>query len=174
MEKIMRLAERSRPDWRRLKFLCIWLAVGLLALPAGAQTVQQDVAGSADGIDRLKTEKPEVALVEMNSARGRALFVSKGCVICHSVNGVGGATGPSLDAHGSLPKIDVFDFAARMWRGAEVMLAFQKLELGYQILLTGSELADITAFAHDRREQEKLREADIPPEIRRLMRFRRI
>ncbi len=170
----MRLKEPSRHKWRRLGVVSKLLAVGLIAVPAGAQTLQRDGAGSADSIDRLKAGKPKIALVDMNAARGRALFVSKGCVVCHSVNGVGGGSGPSLDAHGSVPKIDVFDFAARMWRGAEVMLAFQKLELGYQIVLSGSELADITAFAHDRKEQEKLQETDIPPEIRRLMRFRRI
>ena len=170
----MRPSGRSRLDMRRLRAVCGLLAVGLLAVPAGAQTVQRDRSGSTESLDRLKTGKPEVALVDMNAARGRALFVSKGCVICHSVNGVGGATGPSLDTQESMPRIDVFDFAARMWRGAELMLAFQKLELGYQIDLNGSELADITAFAHDREEQEKLLETDIPPDIRRLMRYRRI
>jgi cytochrome c len=150
------------------------LAVGLLVVPAGAQTLQHDGTGSAEGIDRLKTGKPEITLVDMNAARGRTLFVSKGCVICHSVNGIGGETGPNLDAQGASPKIDVFEFAARMWRGAEVMLAFQKQELGYQILLSGSELADLTAFAHDRKEQEKLKETDIPIKMRRLMHFRHI
>ena len=125
-------------------------------------------------MDRLKAWKPQIAFVDMDASRGRKLFVGKGCIVCHSVNGIGGATGPSLDAHESLPKIDVFEFAARMWRGAELMLAFQKLELGYQIQLTGRELAHITAFAHDRKEQEKLKETDIPPKIWRLMRFRRI
>ena len=170
----MRPQVPSRPEWRRLRAACGLIVVGLLAVPAGARTLHRDGTGSDGALDRLKTGKPEIAFVDMNAARGRALFVKKGCVICHSVNGIGGATGPNLDAQESSPKIDAFEFAARMWRGAEVMLAFQKLELGYQILLSGSELADITAFAHDRKEQEKLKETDIPPQIQRLMRSRRI
>jgi cytochrome c len=146
----------------------------MLAMPAGAQTLKHNDPASAEGIDRLKSGKPAIAFVEMNAARGRTLFVSKGCVVCHSINGVGGTTGPNLDVQDSSPEIDAFEFAARMWRGAEVMLAFQKLELGYQILLSGRELADITAFAHDREEQQKLKETDIPLYIQRLMRFRRI
>ena len=170
MRRRMRIGLKSKI----MRAVCGLLAVGLVAAPACAQTLQRDGAGSAEKLDQLKAWKPQIALVDMNATRGRELFVSKGCIVCHSVNGVGGATGPSLDAHESSPEIDVFEFAARMWRGAEVMLAFQKLEFGYQILLSGRELADITAFAHDPKEQEKLKETDIPPKIRRLMKFRRI
>ncbi len=57
-----------------------------------------------------------------NSERGRDLFVNKGCVVCHSVNGAGGKAGPNLDADPLQAQIDAFDFAARMWRGAEAMI----------------------------------------------------
>ena len=170
----MRQTARVTLHRRCVSAACGLLAVALLAVPACAQSQQQDPTGSADAIDRMKYRKPQVAFVDMNAARGRKLFVSKGCIICHSVNGIGGATGPSLDADEASPKIDVFEFAARMWRGAELMLAFQRLELGYKIQLDGGELADITAFAHDRKEQKKLQETDIPAKIRRMMRFRRI
>ncbi len=33
-----------------------------------------------------------------DAERGRELFVQKACVVCHSVNGVGGTIGPALDA----------------------------------------------------------------------------
>ena len=38
-----------------------------------------------------------VAMPPIDPARGRKVFVEKGCVACHSVNGVGGDIGPSLD-----------------------------------------------------------------------------
>ena len=86
-----------------------------------------------------------------------------------------GGLGQSLDYTAQRPQvIDPFDFAARMWRGAGAMIAFQKLELGYQIDLTGRDLADLTAFANDPVEQKKLTEAEIPPNIRRLMRIKNL
>jgi len=105
----------------------------------------------------------------MNSARGRQLFASKGCVVCHSVNGVGGEDAPALDAGTMKAHMNPFDFAAKMWRGAEPMIEMQREELGGQIELSGEDLADIVAFAHDAAEQSKFSEADIPPKIKELM-----
>lgn len=105
----------------------------------------------------------------MDAGRGRALFASTGCVVCHSVNGVGGEDAPMLDA-GTMDEImNPFEFAARMWRGAGAMVALQEDELGGQIELTGQELADIIAFVHDAEEQKMFSEADIPQEIREMM-----
>lgn len=107
-----------------------------------------------------------LALPPMDAGRGRALFVNKGCVICHSVNGVGAEIGPSLDAADMPSPMNVFEFAARMWRGASAMAAMQEYELGGVIGLTGQELADLIAFAHDAEEQAKLTESQIPEEFR--------
>ena len=105
----------------------------------------------------------------MNPARGRKLYASKGCVVCHAVNGVGGEDAPPLDA-ATMPKVmNPFDFAAKMWRGAGVMIALQEDELGGQIEFTGNELADIIAFVHSVEEQKKFTAADIPARVRRLM-----
>ena len=41
-----------------------------------------------------------VATPPMDAQRGREVFVQKGCVACHSVNGVGGDLGPALNAEG--------------------------------------------------------------------------
>ena len=49
-----------------------------------------------------------------DAERGRALFVGKGCVVCHSVNGVGGEAGPPLDVDPEAPYANLFDFTARM------------------------------------------------------------
>jgi cytochrome c len=101
--------------------------------------------------------------------KGRQLFVGKGCVVCHSVNGVGGQVGPALDGNASRPYIDPFDMAARMWRGAPTMLLLQEMALGYQIDLTGQELAHIARFLQDLEAQKSFSSDDIPQRIRDLM-----
>ena len=82
------------------------------------------------------------------------LFASKGCVVCHSINGVGGKDAPALDASTMTGPMNPFDFAAKMWQ---------------QIEFNGAELADIIAFAHDAKEQKKFSKADIPKNIKKLM-----
>lgn len=100
---------------------------------------------------------------------GRQLFVGKACVVCHSVNGVGGQVGPALDANASLPYVDPFDMAARMWRGASTMLLLQDMALGYQIDLTGHELANIARFLGDLDAQKRFSAGNIPQYINDLM-----
>ncbi|WP_292668570.1 c-type cytochrome [Mesorhizobium sp.] len=112
---------------------------------------------------------PGLMMPVMNPANGRKLFAAKGCVVCHSVNGVGGTDAAALDASTMTPMMNPFDFTARMWTGAEAMIGMQREELGKQIQFTGQELADIIAFAHDAEEQKKFSEADIPPEIDKLL-----
>jgi len=104
-----------------------------------------------------------------DSDRGRALFTGKGCVVCHAINGVGGKAGPALDADPNRPQLDVFDFAARMWRGAPTMIVLQEMELGYQIELSGQELADLARFIHDAEAQRGFSEGDVPELIRDWM-----
>ena len=80
--------------------------------------------------------------------------------------GVGGKAGPAFDASTSDSTIDVLEFAARMWRGAAVMMVLQEMELGYQIELSGGELADLAGFANDAEEQQRFSEDDIPDMIK--------
>ena len=101
--------------------------------------------------------------------RGRQLFVGKGCVVCHSVNGVGGQAGPPLDADPAETTVDMFDFIARMWRGAALMIVLQEMELGYQIELNGEELAHLASFAADAGAQRAFSEEDIPELVRDWM-----
>ncbi len=105
----------------------------------------------------------------MDPARGRTLFASKGCVVCHSVNGVGGEDATPLDASTMPRMMNPFEFTAKMWRGAEAMIYVQREELGEQIEFSGAELADIIAFVHHGEEQKKFSVADVPPRIRELM-----
>jgi mono/diheme cytochrome c family protein len=95
----------------------------------------------------------EAAALRGDAARGRTLFVTKGCVVCHAINEVGGTSASPLDAEGEAGEVDALDFVARMWRGAEAMIFMQQRELGVQIDFTGQELADIIAFVHDPRER---------------------
>jgi len=117
-------------------------------------------------------DKPTIATQRMDAAVGRKLFVAKGCVVCHSINGVGGNAirdlggkpAPSLDAARMPASKDVFEFFARMWRGAEPMIALQREQLGYMIRLEADELANIMAFVYDAEEQRKLTpDSYIPP-----------
>ena len=134
------------------------IAVGVV----GAVVLTAAGGGAAEGAQML--------LAGADAARGRALFVSKGCVACHAINQVGGTSAPPLDAEGVLGEVDPLDFVARMWRGAEAMIFMQQRELGEQLDLSGQELADLIAFAHDPAEQRKLSAADVPPDIGRLIR----
>jgi len=101
-----------------------------------------------------------------DAAKGRETFVQKGCVLCHSINGVGGKAGPALDVADDYVKADPLGFAARIWRGAPAMVEFQSLELGYVIDLTGEDIADLAAFAASRSEQKKLLDSAIPEPMR--------
>jgi len=112
---------------------------------------------------------PSMRRPEMNAAKGRTLFVTKGCVACHSINGIGGHDAAKLDASTMDEMMNPFDFAAKMWMMAPAMIAAQEDELGGQILFTGDELSDIVAFVHDPEEQKKFSEADLTPEARRMM-----
>ncbi len=64
------------------------LAAATIVPPASAQD-----AGTS-----LVRAGPSILFPLLDPARGRALFVDKGCVVCHSVNGVGGEIAPVLDA----------------------------------------------------------------------------
>jgi len=109
---------------------------------------------------------PMIAVPSPDAREGRALFVFKGCVVCHSVNGVGGLAGPPLDAVETPTTIDPLGFAARMWRGSMAMSELQATEFGYQVELTGAEIADLAAFVATPDAQKGFSEEEIPELIR--------
>ncbi len=106
----------------------------------------------------------------MDAVEGRKLFVSKGCIACHAINGVGGHDATSLDAHSMDRTMNPFDFAAKMWRMAPAMIYAQEEAFGEQILFTGDELANIVAFVHSDAEQHRFTETDLTPQARMMMR----
>lgn len=140
-----------------LKYCALLAVLGLAACGEPTSSPNSSAEG-AHGLD--------VVFRDVDSANGRALFVDKGCVICHAVNGVGGKAAPALDAEIGAPAIDPLDFAARMWRGAPAMIELQSIELGYTIYLTADEIADIAAFAGDIAEQKALDLESVPETLR--------
>ncbi len=128
--------------------------------PAQADTDMDDMPGMVS---------TGLVLPPMDSERGRELFATTGCVVCHSINGVGGFDAPMLDAEFMDQPMNPFDFAANMWRGAETMVRLQREELGDVIQISGQDLADIIAFVHDPVQQALFSEEDIPDDIREMM-----
>ncbi len=163
----------TKPITRFAAMSVLALAAGLYAgTDAWAQSraTGEPTAGTPTGAHPKGTSKgPRLAMPQMSSKRGRKLFASKGCVACHSINGVGGIAGPNLDAHTMKAFMHPYEFAAKMWRGASAMIALQKAAFGEQLTFSGDELADIIAFAHDHEEQHKFSMADIPVNVLALM-----
>lgn len=147
------------------------MTIALLSAPLPAVADSHAASGSAEMMDGQAPGAigPGLFLPQMDAAEGRALFGAKGCAVCHSVNGIGGLDAPPLDAEFMDLPMNPFEFSARMWRGAEAMVALQREELGAPIELTGEELANIIAFVHDADEQKLFSEADIPEELDEMM-----
>ena len=110
-----------------------------------------------------------LALPPMDSHRGHLLFIDKGCIVCHAVNSVGGDVGPALNASDMPSPMNVFEFAARMWKGAPAMVAMQEEELGDVIELTGQDLADLIAFVHDDMMQKTVAIDQVPKRWRKKL-----
>ena len=126
---------------------------------------------SEDDMHRTMDFLMDIGLVvpKMDSQRGADAFMEKGCIVCHAVNGVGGAIGPAFDAADMPQPMNAFEFAARMWRGAPAMAQMQEDLMGEMISLDGQKLADIVAFVHDGDVQTQVSFGDIPEEFRELI-----
>ncbi|MGI9510582.1 MAG: c-type cytochrome [Geminicoccaceae bacterium] len=141
--------------------------IGTLAVAAIITTTS---AASAD--EKAETsiadpiEPTTVVMPMVDAEHGRRLFVTKGCVLCHAVNGAGGIAAPALDAGDGSEQLDVMKFVVRMWNGAQAMIELQALELGYQIELSGEEIGDLAAFAASPKAQQGFSMADIPDAMR--------
>lgn len=144
-------------------------AVVALLLGAFAGPVLAQSKSSETGEGTALVGRPMLLMPVMDPVSGRALFAEKGCVVCHSINGIGGEDAPAFDDFGLSGPMDPFEFAARMWQGAPAMIMMQEDELGGQIDLTGPELADIIAFVHSSAEKEKFSEDDIPEKFSEIL-----
>lgn len=134
----------------------------LIAFLAQIAVADDEDAASTPSATALRA----IMLPMIDPDRGRRLFVAKGCFLCHAVNGAGGIAAPALDAAEGVDQLDLMGFAARMWQGASAMLELQKLELGYQIELSGNEIADLAAFAASWEVQRNFSMEEIPDAMR--------
>ncbi len=105
----------------------------------------------------------------MRAEQGKWIFVDKGCVACHAINGVGGHDAPAMDAHRNMGLVNPFDFAAKMWNHAPAMIAAQEEAMGGQVYFTGQELADVIAFVHDDAAQHGFTERNLTAKARKMM-----
>jgi len=157
----------------KLKHVIVTAALVLVACSGVTASAQEDEGGLSVDPELLRPAVPELEIPAYDAARGRALFVTKGCVVCHAINDVGGEAirdlggdvAPPLDAWRMPIRMDPFAFFARMWRGAQTMIALQEQRLGYQIALDGGELADIMAFVYDAEEQKKFTPDSFTPPV---------
>lgn len=154
---------------------CMTVVSRLFAL-TGISLAVLSVAGSAAYAAHVPASKgmegdhgARLVIPMMNPERGKILFVDKGCVACHAINGVGGHDAPAMDAHREMGLVNPFDFAAKMWNHAPAMIAAQEEALGEQIYFTGDELADIIAFLHDDEAQHTFGEGDLTDMAKTMM-----
>ncbi len=151
---------------KKPKIVAAALAGGVLAAAAIASPASANhIAGS--GTKAIHGARLVIPI--MSPERGKALFVDKGCVACHAINGVGGHDAPPMDAHRNMGLVNPFDFAAKMWNHAPGMIAAQEEAFGEQIYFTGEELADIIAFLHNDAAQHRFSEADLTKKARSMM-----
>ncbi len=142
-------------------------AAALTLLSGCSQKAEEEATLPGEPAANQETADKIVKIVqyEFDAAKGRVLFVSRGCVLCHSVNGVGGRAAFPLDKETFLAEIDPVHFSARMWRGAPEMIRLQQMELGYQINLGAQDIAHLAAFAGDPEEQRKLTLDQVPEDV---------
>ncbi|MEZ5891769.1 MAG: c-type cytochrome [Parvularculaceae bacterium] len=133
---------------------------------AGQEAAPPAATELAPVVENAAATGPTMVAHALDAEAGRALFIEKGCVICHSVNGVGGKAAPALDAEIGDQAVDPLDFAARMWRGAPAMIELQSVELGYTIYLTADDISNIAAFASDRDIQKTVTLDSLPETTR--------
>lgn len=146
----------------RMSSFVAGMAAMLIALMAQIAVADDEGTASTPSATTLR----EIVLPMIDPDRGRRLFVAKGCFLCHAINGTGGIAAPALDAVEGVDQLDLMNFVARMWQGAFAMLELQALELGYQIELSGSEIADLAAFAASKEAQRNFSMEEIPDAMR--------
>jgi len=79
-----------------------------------------------------------------NPAKGRDVFVSKGCIACHSVRGAGGKAGPDLAA--ALVNKGILEVAAALWSHAPTMAKEMAARGVERPTLSPTEVKDLIAY----------------------------
>ncbi len=79
-----------------------------------------------------------------DTVRGRDLFDTKRCVLCHQIGGVGGVVGPSLSTSGTIQA--PIEFATAMWNHGPAMSGAMQARGIARPRFTGTELRDLIAY----------------------------
>ncbi len=145
------------------------LVAFLAFVAAGAPPVQASHEHEEKNGRTTALKSTRLAMPMMDVERGKKLFVSKGCVACHAINGVGGHDAPSMDDHTKLGLVNPFDFVAKMWNHAPAMLAAQVGAFDEPINFTGDEISDVIAFVHNDKAQHAFSETDLTAKVRKMM-----
>lgn len=92
------------------------------------------------------TDQRDGGLLDGNPLRGRELFVSKGCIECHSVRGVGGTVGPDLGL--KVFSKSVYEIAGVLWNHSPFM-SRKMQQMGVQRpKFQPSEMLDLVSFLY--------------------------
>jgi mono/diheme cytochrome c family protein len=128
---------RARSLWN-LRYPIFWstLAASALAILATVVVTQ----------DRQTLLRWSVFLFA-NPQQGSAIFREKGCLRCHSVNGVGGKVGPDLAGAGGHPS-DLAFLVTAMWNHAPNMWERMRVDHVSYPTLTYEETAQLMAYLY--------------------------
>lgn len=124
------------------------------------------IAPASAGEGEQAAPRKSVVIPLVDPQRGRRLFVAKGCVICHAVQGVGGQAAPALDADEDSQSIDLLGFVSRLLRGMPAMSELQAVELGYRVELASEDIADLAGFVADQELQAQFSLQEVPEPMR--------
>lgn len=150
-------------------------AIPILLIAAATAVLAGNISGqdknvlAASASEDTAAATLGLALPKSDPRNGRLLYVSKGCVACHAINGVGGQDAAPLDAETMDAAGNPYEFFARMWLGTKPMIAMQEERMGQQVDLSAEELGDIVAFIHDAAMQKTFSNQEIPNSIEDLM-----
>jgi len=128
---------RERSPWNR-RYPTFWLTLAALAV-----TVLTTVVVTQDRQTLLRWS----VFLFTDPQQGSTLFRGKGCVRCHSVNGVGGKVGPDLAGAGGHPS-DLAVLVAEMWNHAPNMWERMRADHISYPTLTYEETAYLVAYLY--------------------------
>lgn len=128
---------RERSLWK-LSYPILWLS-----LAASALAVLTTVVVNQDRQTLLRWS----VFLFANPQQGSTIFREKGCVRCHSVNGVGGKVGPDLAGAGGHPS-DLAFLVTAMWNHAPNMWERMQADRVSYPILTYEETAQLVAYLY--------------------------
>ncbi|MBI4463936.1 MAG: c-type cytochrome [Acidobacteria bacterium] len=109
-------------------------------------------------------KRQETSLLPASPARGKSLFLEKGCQSCHSVDGEGGQVGPDLGPRHEVPP-SIVQFAGLMWNHSPQMFAQMEKTGVSRPQFSEREMADLIAYLYVVRYLEPVGRVDLGTQI---------